>query len=217
MIGIPLVVLCLGITFGGDMSTINPCIAGSSRYIYKMAKENVIPVALSKIHPRFHTPYISVIIVGVAVILLVMTDSILYIASVGLFSMLGTYIIAFIAYIGLKKRFPEIERPFKAPAGIIGAIISIALYLVLMSQIGREAMITGIIYTAAVMIFYFVRTKVFKAEAYEAETETFVLSEIEVPSTEEKRRMDRSFRWWLSWSIIAAAGAITLYIIAFLH
>jgi len=60
LVGVPLIVLCIGIAFGGDFSTINPGIAAPARYVYSMAEDNVLPKFLGKIHPKFKTPYVAV-------------------------------------------------------------------------------------------------------------------------------------------------------------
>ena len=39
LIGFPIILLCIGIAFGGDLSTINPGIAAPARYIYTMAED----------------------------------------------------------------------------------------------------------------------------------------------------------------------------------
>ena len=39
LVGFPIILLCIGIAFGGDLSTINPGIAAPARYIYTMAED----------------------------------------------------------------------------------------------------------------------------------------------------------------------------------
>ena len=214
VIGIPLVVLCIGIAFGGDMSTINPGIGGSSRYVFRMAEEGALPHGLSKIHPKFRTPHFSVIFVGVIILVLISRD-ILFIASLSLFSILCCYIIAFVSYINLKRRYPDLNRPFKAPAGRAGAIVSIALYAVLLSQIGTDALVIGIIYSAVATAFYLIKTRVFKGKVHEADVDTFLLDEMPDPPPKEKKLMDITFRIWMTISAGGAATAIIFYLVAF--
>jgi len=215
ILGLPLVVLCIGIAFGGDMSTINPGIGGSSRYVYKMADDGALPSALSKIHPRFNTPHISVLVIGVIILVLVSTGSIIFIASLSLYSVLCCYIISFISYIGLKVRYPEMKRPFKAPGGVVGAVVSIVLYAVLISQIGTEALVVGLLYTAGATIFYLIKTRVFKKDLKEEELDSLVLEEMPEPEPKEKKQMDVTFRIWITVAVAAAVFTIILYLVAF--
>ncbi|MCL2494012.1 MAG: amino acid permease [Clostridiales bacterium] len=215
-VGIPIIILCIGIV-GGTFGTINPGVGGPARYVFRMAEEGVLPRLMGNIHPKFKTPHISVVIIGIIILALVSTNSIIFVASLSLFSILCCYIIAFIAYIGLKIRYRDMKRPFKAPGGVVGAVVSIVIYAVLISQIGTDALITGIIYTAAVTVFYLVKTRVFKGSVTEVNIDELLLEEMPDPPPDEKKKMDRSFRLWLTIAVAAAAFVIIMYVVAFLH
>jgi len=216
LLGFPLIILCVGISFGGVIAAMNPGISGSARYLYQMSNEGVLPNFFSKIHPKYHTPHFAVLFTGLFALALVMTNSLIFIASLSLFSILMCYIIAFSAYIGLKIRFPEIHRPFKAPAGVAGAVISIILYAILMSQIGSEALYTGIGFSVFATVFYLVKTRLLKGKIYEAAIDTFILSDMDItPPADEAAKMERSFKIWLSGALAVAAVAILLFIVAY--
>ena len=55
LVGFPIILLCIGIAFGGDLSTINPGIAAPARYIYTMAEDGSLPKFLCKVHPKYKT------------------------------------------------------------------------------------------------------------------------------------------------------------------
>ena len=216
LLGFPLIILCVGISFGGVIAAMNPGISGSARYLYQMAGEGVMPKFFSKVHPKHNTPHIAVLFTGLFALALVMTNSLIFIASLSLFSILMCYIIAFCAFIGLRVRFPEIHRPFKAPGGLVGAVLSIIFYVVLMSQIGSEALYTGIGFSVFATIFYLVKTRVLKGSVFEAAIDTFMLSDMDIePVGDEKKKMERSFKIWLSGALAVAAVAILLFIVAF--
>lgn len=48
LIGFPIILLCIGIAFGGDLSTINPGIAAPARYIFTMAEDDALPKFLGE-------------------------------------------------------------------------------------------------------------------------------------------------------------------------
>ncbi len=217
ILGTRLIILCVGIAFGGVIALMNPGISGTARYIYQMGDEGVLPKFFSKVHPKYHTPHISVLFVGLVALALVMTNSLVFIASLSLFSILACYIIGFCSYIGLRIRFPEIDRPYKAPGGLAGAVISIILYAVLMSQIGIEALYTGIGFSVFATLFYLVKTRIFKGEIYEAAIDTYTLPDMDIePPADEKKKMDRSFKIWLSGAVAVASIAILLYVFAYI-
>ena len=143
ILGFPLILLCAGIAFGGDLSTLNPSVGAPARYLYSMARDGVLPRPLGALHPRYGTPHVAIAFLGVVTLLFVSTGSIIYIASLSLFADLLYYIIGFAAFVGLRRRFPHLPRPYRAPAGLTGALFSILVYLVMMAELPKDAFLTG--------------------------------------------------------------------------
>lgn len=113
LVGMPIILLCVAIAFGGDLSTINPGIAAPARYIYTMALDHSLPSALGKVHPKYKTPHNAIFLVGIINFILIATGSIDYIASVSLISLAVCYMIGCLAYMGLRRRYPDLRRPYK--------------------------------------------------------------------------------------------------------
>jgi APA family basic amino acid/polyamine antiporter len=212
IIGVPLMILCIGIAFGGDMSTMNPGIAAPTRYLYSMSRDGCCPGILGRLHSKFKTPHIATLVVGVINLALIATNSIIYIASVSLFAILFCYIVGFIAYIGLKVRHKDMARPYKAPAGFVGAIVSIGIYLVLMSQIGTEALITGGALCAASIIFYVLYARR-KGRTVSLESSEDYTVAIEEPTADEQKKMNKEYRIWKVISITAFAIAALVFVV----
>lgn len=192
ILGFPLIMLCLGITLGGNFSTLNPSVAAPARYLFSMAQDGVLPAALGKLHPRFKTPYVAVAFMGVVIVGLISTKSIIYIASLSLFADLFYYVIGLVASIFLRLRYPDMPRPFKAPMGIFGAVFTIAVYLVLMSQLDRDAFVSGFIWCLIGAVIYWLRRHQrtqFKAPVFEAAEP--------IPAA-EKQQLDAEFKLWAS-------------------
>ena len=154
IIGFPLILLCLGIAFGGDFSTLNASIAAPARYLYTMACDGILPRCLGKLHPQWKTPVRAILLLGVVMILLVSTNSINYIASLSLFSTLIYYIIGMAAAYGLRKRYPRLERPYRAPAIKILAPLNIIIYILMITQLDSKAILSGIIWCAIGVIIF---------------------------------------------------------------
>lgn len=51
-----------------------------------MSRDGVLPPIFSKLHPTYKTPYIAVLVLGLIMLLLVATGSIIYIATISLFT-----------------------------------------------------------------------------------------------------------------------------------
>ena len=212
LIGFPIILLCIGIAFGGDLSTINPGIAAPARYIYTMAQDGALPGVLGKIHSKYKTPYVAVVVVGVINAILIATGSINYIASVSLISLAICYMIGCLSYIGLKRKYAEMKRPYKAPLGIVGSVVTICIYGFMLIFADKIALATAGTITIVCVFFYYVysRKKEMKMPTIEEE-----IGEIEEPDAETKKKMDHEYTIWKTITIIATIVALGIYLIPY--
>ena len=210
LVGFPIILLCIGIAFGGDLSTINPGIAAPARYIYTMAEDGALPVFLGKIHPKYKTPHISVLMVGIINVILIATGSIDYIASVSLISLAICYMIGCLSYMGLLKKYPDMKRPYKAPYGKIGCYFTIIVYCFMLLFADKAALLTaGIISLVCIMFYYlYSHKKVYVMPTIEEEIGT-----IEEPDVEIREKMDKEYKIWKCCTIIVTVIALGIYII----
>ena len=158
-IGTPIILLCVAIAFGGDLSTINPGIAAPARYIYSMAEDSSLPSIFGKVHPKYKTPHYAIILVGVINFILIATGSIDYIASVSLISLAVCYMIGCLAYMGLKRRLPDLKRPYKAPYGVLGCYVTIIIYIFMIFFADSMALATAAILSVVCIIFWYFYTQ----------------------------------------------------------
>lgn len=213
ILGFPLVLLTAGIAFGGDFSTLNASIAVPPRYLFTMARDGAMPKVFAKIHKKYQTPYVAILTLGILSAVLIASNSMIYIASVSLFADLFYYVIGIAASFGLRKKCPDLKRPYKAPGIMIGAPLSVVIYIIMMTQLDREALITGVIWCVLGLAVYAVCRKKY-GEPIE-EDEVLILKE-EIPSPQEKAKMDKEFKIW---SVIVAAAvvlALVMYLLPFL-
>jgi len=88
---------------------------GQSRVFYSMSNDGLLPKWASKVHPRFRTPWISTIAVGIFVAVFAAA---LPINILGELVSIGTLLAFIIVSSGvwiLRKRRPDMPRPFKTP------------------------------------------------------------------------------------------------------
>lgn len=210
MTGFPIILLCIGIAFGGDLSTINPGIAAPARYIYAMAEDRALPAVLGKIHPKYKTPHIAVIVVGLINIILIATGSINYIASVSLISLAVCYIIGCLSYLGLRKRFPNLKREYHAPLGLFGSWFTIAAYIFMLLFADHAALLTAVIIAIISIIYAAVISRKYQDQMRSIEDEVGVLEE---PSSEEKKQMDKEYLIWKYVTIAVTIISICIYLV----
>ena len=213
LVGFPIILLCIGIAFGGDLSTINPGIAAPARYIYTMAEDGALPSFLSKIHPKFKTPYVAITGVGLINFILIATGSINYIASVSLISLAICYMIGCLSYIGLRRSYPDMKRPYKAPLGVLGCLVTIVIYCFMLLFADKVALLTAGIITIVCIVFYYAYTHNKGHQMLSIEEE---IGDIEEPDVLTKEKMDREYNIWKIITIIVTIVALGIYIIPML-
>jgi APA family basic amino acid/polyamine antiporter len=98
---------------------------GQTRVFYTMARDGLLPKAFAVIHPKFRTPWIGTILLGIVI---AVAASFLPISILGDLVSLGTasaFAIVCLSVIMLRLKHPEMERPFKVPGGIFTAVLGI--------------------------------------------------------------------------------------------
>jgi APA family basic amino acid/polyamine antiporter len=104
---------------------------GQTRVFYTMARDGLLPKAFAVIHPKYRTPWIGTIVLG---ILISVAAAFLPISILGDLVSLGTataFSIVCLSVIVLRISHPEMPRPFRVPGGIPTAVAGIAACLFL--------------------------------------------------------------------------------------
>jgi APA family basic amino acid/polyamine antiporter len=104
---------------------------GQTRIFYTMARDGLLPRVFAIIHPKFRTPWIGTILLGIVIAI---AASFLPISILGDLVSLGTAVafsIVCLSVIFLRIKHPEMERPFRVPGGIFTAVLGILSCLAL--------------------------------------------------------------------------------------
>jgi basic amino acid/polyamine antiporter, APA family len=128
---------------------------GQSRVFYSMSRDGLLPQWAGAVHPRFRTPWISTLLVGsfVAVFAaLIPIDILGELVSIG--TLLAFVIVCFGVWI-LRKRRPDLHRPFKTPLVPLVPILGILVSLGLMASLPLDTWIRLIVWLAIGMVIYF--------------------------------------------------------------
>jgi len=113
----------------GLSSVILVMLLGQPRIFYTMAKDGLLPPVFARVHKKFRTPYISSLLTGFLAIILA---GVLPISVLGELVSIGTllaFTIVCISIIFLRKKRPDIPRPFRTPfvpyVPILGALFCV--------------------------------------------------------------------------------------------
>ncbi len=128
---------------------------GQSRVFYSMAHDGLLWKWAGDIHPRFRTPWKSSIVVGVFVAIFA---SLVPIGILGQLVSIGTLLAFVIVCAGvwvMRRRRPDMPRPFKAPWVPFTPIMGIATALLMMVFLPRDTWIRLIVWLIIGMVIYF--------------------------------------------------------------
>jgi APA family basic amino acid/polyamine antiporter len=128
---------------------------GQSRVFFSMSRDGLLPKWAATIHPKFRTPWISTITVGVVVAIL---PAFLTVGRLAELVNIGTLLAFTIVCAGvwvLRVRHPNLHRPFRTPLVPLGPILGIITAVYLMTNLPRITWIVMIGWLLIGLVIYF--------------------------------------------------------------
>ena len=109
---------------------------GGSRAMYSMADSFMLPQVFSRLHSKYKTPVAALLLLGVLSILtpLLGRAMLIWIVDAANFACCFAYCMVAVAYILIRRRRPDLNRPFKLKHGISIGTIAVIMsgFMVLM-------------------------------------------------------------------------------------
>ena len=133
---------------------------GQSRVFFSMSRDGLLWKWAGKIHPKFRTPWISNIVVGLVVAFL---PAVLPISKLSELVNMGTLLAFAIVCAGvwiLRRRSPELVRPFKTPLVPLVPILGIlsSLYLIwTLPTLTKEVVVVWLVVGLVIYFTYSVK------------------------------------------------------------
>lgn len=113
---------------GGIITSWNAFLVGGSRAIYAMAHARMLPAFLGRMHPRYNTPVNAILMVGALSVIapLFGRGALVWLVDAGGLGIVVAYAAVAASFLVLRKREPEMNRPFYVRNGMAvgyGALI----------------------------------------------------------------------------------------------
>ncbi|MEO6103987.1 MAG: amino acid permease [Pseudoxanthomonas sp.] len=129
---------------------------GQTRIFYTMARDGLLPKAFARVHPRFRTPWINTIMVG---LLTASAAAFFDINTLGDMTSVGTlaaFGIVCLAVIWLRRTHPQIPRGFKVPMYPVLPALGIVSCFALIFTVETRVLIFFAWYSVGAIVMYFV-------------------------------------------------------------
>jgi ethanolamine permease len=172
------------IAVAGLVASFHAIIFAYGRQIYSLSRAGYFPHFLSVTHGEHKTPNVALVaggLIGLAVMLVVWftmggeaAGSFIggVLLNMAVFGAMFSYLLQGLTFIQLRRKFPSIERPFRSPFGVLGAVLTViiaavTIYFQLTDPLYRTGVI-GVAIWYALAILYFAaygrKTLVFSPE-----------------------------------------------------
>jgi basic amino acid/polyamine antiporter, APA family len=93
----------------------NAALIGVSRLVYSMGIHRQVPDGLRRLHPRFRTPWIGILVFGAAAIVTLLPGQAEFLGYMYAFGAMLSFTIAHVSVIWLRARQPDVHRPYRGP------------------------------------------------------------------------------------------------------
>ena len=104
-----------------------PCLMSGARVYYAMAEDGIFFHALAKVHPRWHTPVMSLVLQAIWAGVLALSGKYDELFTYVMFMMVLSYVLTVVGLFVLRHKKPDVPRPYRCT----GYPVLPAIYVVL--------------------------------------------------------------------------------------
>lgn len=140
----------------GLTSVILVLMYGQTRIFYTMARDGLLPKVFATVHPKFHTPWVNTILVGLITAVAAAFFDINTLGDMTSVGTLAAFGIVCMAVIWLRKTHPDIPRGFRVPLYPIVPVLGIISCFALIFTVEARVLIFFAWYLVGAIVLYFV-------------------------------------------------------------
>jgi amino acid transporter len=150
------IVITIALAMTG-LAAANEAIMAQSRVLYAMSRDGYLPKVLSKVHRRFSTPYVAVIVCAVFTAIFTATGFVNFVVYAVNLGFIVGFSIVNLAVIKLRKTKPHLDRPFKVPLYPFMPIAGLATCAFLLLFIEPSVIVLGLELGIVALLVYYIR------------------------------------------------------------
>ncbi len=132
---------------------------GQTRITYAMSRDGLLPAVLSRVHPRFQTPFLATWIIGLLCALIAALIPLNVLAELINIGTLAAFSMVSIAVIVLRRTRPDLPRAFRCPGVPVVPVLAVAACVFLMLNLSAVTWKAFGIWLVIGLVIYFVYSR----------------------------------------------------------
>jgi APA family basic amino acid/polyamine antiporter len=156
----------------GLASVVLVMLLGQSRVFYAMSRDGLLGPWAGKIHPRFRTPYMATIYVGIIVAIITGTFPIQILGELVNIGTLLAFVLVCAGVLVLRRKRPDLDRPFRTPLVPLVPILGILACFGLMATLPGDTWLRLLVWLLIGFVIYFAYSRKHSVLQRELEAQT---------------------------------------------
>lgn len=158
--------LLLGAVTLSIFALVNGDLLVSPRCLYAAAKDGLLPAPLAKVHPRFQTPYVAILVFATIACALAVLGAFKPLAILGTASVLLVDVFVCLAVLRLRQRGVQTaDAPFVIPGGPLVPILGATVCVWVLTNLSRDELLglSALVFFSGGLYLRVLRARQFKA------------------------------------------------------
>ena len=153
--GALIMLIAIMASVGGNLMS---AMFSTPRLTYRMALDGFLPSVLGRVHPRFHTPAVSIVLYGVASFAFAVSGGFVWLAGLSLLARIILYMVCVCAMPHLRRQCGGMPGAVRLPGGPLWMILALVVCAVLLCQVSLQSvLVTGGCVIAGLLMFLVAR------------------------------------------------------------
>ena len=143
----------------------NAGLIGVSRLTYSMGQYRQLPEGIRRLHPKYRTPYVAILIFGAVAALAIVPGQAEFLGTIYAFGAMLSFTIAHVSLCVLRAKQPDHDRPYRSPGNVriagtempvlamLGGL-GTGIALVVVSVLDLVTLVSGTIWLAIGLVAY---------------------------------------------------------------